>query len=97
MLGWNKRTQKNDRCRTIADKNGGSIPCIKLTAGDDQLPQESAKVTNGSDNSNPKFLLAVNSAFLYPLWRSEIKTRKLSKFKTKHDLHEGKMDVTHIF
>lgn len=44
----------------------GSIPCIKLTAGDDQLPQESAKVTNGSDNSNPEILLAVNSTFFVP-------------------------------
>lgn len=56
----------NDGCSTKAGKNGGSIPCIKLTAGDDQLPQESAKVTNGSDNSNPEILLAVNSTFFVP-------------------------------
>lgn len=45
----------------------------KLTAGEDQLPQDSANVTNGSDNSNPKMLLAVFSSFFAPLekvWRA---------------------------
>lgn len=35
----------------------------KLTAGEDQLPHESANVTNGSDNSNPNLLLTVISSF----------------------------------
>ena len=38
----------------------------KLTAGEDQLPQDSANVTNGSDNSNPNLLLTVFSSFFAP-------------------------------
>lgn len=38
----------------------------ELTAGEDQLPHESANVTNGSDNSNPNLLLTVISSFLAP-------------------------------
>nr|GMD94540.1 hypothetical protein Iba_chr15aCG3530 [Ipomoea batatas] len=37
-----------------------------LPAGDDQLPQERAKVTNGSENSKPKRLRAVISSFFAP-------------------------------
>jgi hypothetical protein len=39
----------------------------KLTAGEDQLPHDRANVTNGSDNSNAKMLLAVFSSFFAPL------------------------------
>ena len=41
-------------------------PVRELTAGEDQLPQESANVTNGSDNSNPKALRAIISSFFIP-------------------------------
>jgi hypothetical protein len=44
----------------------------KLTAGEDQLPQDSANVTNGSENSKPNMLLAVFSSFFAPfanVWR----------------------------
>lgn len=40
---------------------------LQLTAGEDQLPHESANVTNGSDNSNPDTFLAVISSFFTPL------------------------------
>lgn len=33
----------------------------ELTAGEDQLPQESANVTRGSDHSNPKTLRTFSS------------------------------------
>lgn len=39
---------------------------IGLTAGEDQLPQERANVTKGSDNSNPNMNLAVISSFFAP-------------------------------
>lgn len=35
----------------------------ELTAGEDQLPQESANVTKGSDHSNPNMLRALISSF----------------------------------
>jgi hypothetical protein len=35
----------------------------KLTAGEDQLPQERANVTKGSDHSNPNMLRAFISSF----------------------------------
>lgn len=34
-----------------------------LTAGEDQLPQESANVTKGSDHSKPKILRILSSSF----------------------------------
>lgn len=37
--------------RKLSKKLSKSIN--KLTAGEDQLPQDSANVTNGSDNSSP--------------------------------------------
>lgn len=43
-----------------------SISCRGLTAGEDQLPQERANVTKGSDNSNPNMNLAVISSFFAP-------------------------------
>lgn len=54
---------------------------VKLTAGEDQLPHDRANVTNGSDNSNAKMLLAVFSSFFAPLEKvwSEIMMRRLKK------------------
>jgi hypothetical protein len=43
-----------------------NLCCYKVykhTAGEDQLPQESANVTKGSDHSNPNMLLAFTSSF----------------------------------
>jgi len=37
------------------------IILCKLTAGEDQVPQERANVTRGSDSSSPYMLLAVIS------------------------------------
>lgn len=49
---------------TIIYINIGKVEKQKHTAGEDQLPQESANVTNGSDHSRPKMLLAFTSSFL---------------------------------
>lgn len=37
--------------------------CSILTAGDDQLPQQSANVIKGSEHSNPNTLRALISSF----------------------------------
>lgn len=45
-------------------KTEKSTWCVQeLTAGEDQLPHDSANVTNGSDNSKPKMLLNVFSSY----------------------------------
>lgn len=42
----------------------------ELTAGDDQLPHESANVTKGSGHSNPNMPRIVTSSLLDPLGKT---------------------------
>lgn len=48
-------------------EQGNTRKLEQLTAGDDQLPHESAKVTKGSGQSKPKMLRIVTSSFFIPL------------------------------
>lgn len=55
----------------------------QLTAGEDQLPHESAKVTSGSDHSNPNALRAFISSFLAALGHVFQNEKEKGKIKRK--------------
>lgn len=72
------------------------------TAGEDQLPQDRANVTSGSENSNPNVLLAVFSSLFPPfanVWGMKSKKFEerifIFQLEKSRDWHE--MDTTYVF
>lgn len=75
----------------------------EITAGEDQLPQDSANVTNGSDNSNPKTLLATLSSCFVPFenvwWNSGVRKLMIIPLfsSLKNTEMKWRVDTTYIF